>query len=99
LSEVWAVARVPEHQAGGLKPGGRARIRVAALGDAALVGEMLRFGTSADRESGTIDAIFRVPNPDLRMRPGMRAEFEIVTELRPDVLSVPKEAVQGTPAN
>ncbi len=99
LSEVWAVARVPEHQAGKLKRGGKARVRVAALGDTVLEGEMLRFGTSADRESGTIDAIFRVANEDLRMRPGMRAEFEIVTELRPDVLSVPKEAVQGGPAN
>lgn len=99
LGEVWAVARVPEHQAGKLKPGTKAHIRVAALGDASIDGELLRFGTTADRESGTIDAVFRVPNPGLRMRAGMRAEFSIVLSRRENVMSVPREAVQGDPAS
>ncbi len=99
LSEVLAIARVPEHQAGKLKSGQTlARIRIAALGDETFEGKMLRFGTSADRASGTIDAVFQIPNPGLRMRPGMRAEFEIVVSKREGVLSVPKEAVQGDPA-
>ncbi len=99
LSEVWAVARVPEHQAGGLEPGSMARIRVAAFGSETLEGKMLRFGTSADRESGTIDAIFTVPNKDLRLRPGMRTEFEIVLSKRENVLSIPRESLQGDPAS
>ena len=73
LTEVLAIARVPENQASKLKPGSKAHIRVAALGDQALEGEMIRFGTSADRESGTIDAIFKVANPGLKMRSDMRA--------------------------
>jgi len=100
LTEVLAVARVPEHLAGKLKPGEtRAHIRLAALGGEALDGTLLRFGTSADRESGTIDAIFRVPNPGLRMRPGMRAEFSVVLSKRENVMSVPREALQGDPAS
>ena len=100
LTEVLAVARVPEHIAGKLKPGAtQAHIRVAALGGEALDGTLLRFGTSADRESGTIDAIFRVPNPGLRMRPGMRTEFSVVLSKRENVMSVPREAVQGDPAS
>jgi cobalt-zinc-cadmium efflux system membrane fusion protein len=99
LNEVLAIARVPEHQAGKLKPGSTlARIRVAALGDETFKGTMLRFGTAADRTSGTIDAVFQIPNPNLRMRPGMRVEFEIVVSRREGVLSVPKESVQGDPA-
>ncbi|HVJ46576.1 MAG TPA: efflux RND transporter periplasmic adaptor subunit, partial [Luteolibacter sp.] len=99
LNNVLAIARIPEHQAGKLKPGSTiARIRIAALGDEAFEGKMLRFGTSADRTSGTIDAVFQIPNPGLRMRPGMRAEFEVVLSKRAGVLSVPKEAVQGDPA-
>lgn len=99
LREVYAIARVPEHHAAKLQPGARAHIRVAALGDKAIDGELLRFGTSADRESGTVDAIFRVPNEELKMRPGMRAEFSIVMAKRENVMSVPRAALQGDPAN
>ena len=98
LSEVLAIARVPESQAAKLKPGSKAHIRVSALGDQPLDGEMLRFGTSADRESGTIDAIFKVANPDLKMRPDMRAEFSIVLAKRSNVLGIPRAALQGEPS-
>ncbi len=99
LREVWAIARVPEHHAGKLEPGSKAKIRVAAFGDKLLEGELLRFGTSADRETGTIDAIFTVPNKDLRLRPGMRTEFEIVLSKQENVLSVPRESLHGDPAS
>ena len=56
---------------------------------------MIRFGTSADRESGTIDAIFKVANPGLKMRPNMRAEFSIVLSQRPNVVGIPRAALQG----
>lgn len=95
LTEVYAIARVPENQAAKLKPGSLAHIRVSALGDQPLDGEMIRFGTSADRESGTIDAIFKVANPGLRMRPDMRAEFSIVLSKRSNILGVPRAALQG----
>ena len=95
LSEMLAIARVPEDQAGKLAPGSKAHIRVSALGDQPLDGEMIRFGTSADRESGTIDAIFKVANPDLRMRPDMRAEFSIVLGKRSNVIGIPRSALQG----
>ena len=95
LTEVLAIARVPESQASKLKPGSKAHIRVSALGDQSLEGEMIRFGTSADRESGTIDAIFKVANPGLKMRSDMRAEFSIVLSKRANVLGVPRAALQG----
>lgn len=99
LGEVWAIARVPQHHAGLLKPGSRAHLTVPALGDEIIEGEMQRFGTTADAAGGTIDAVFRVPNPGLRMRPGMRVEFNIVMSRREGVLSVPRTALQGGPAN
>ncbi len=95
LNEVYAIARVPEHQAARLKPGSKAHIVVSALGNQVIEGEMLRFGTTADRESGTIDAVFRVANPGLRMRPDMRAEFSVVLDKRSNVMSVPRSALQG----
>ncbi|MDB6154713.1 MAG: hypothetical protein JWL90_3166 [Chthoniobacteraceae bacterium] len=99
LSEVHAVARVPEHQAGGMKPGTLAHIKVAALPNENFDGELLRFGTSADKQSGTIDAIFRLPNRDGLLRTGMRAEFSIVLNKRDGVMSVPRSALQGEPSN
>lgn len=99
LSEVHAVARVPEHQAGRMKPGTVAHIKVAALPSENFEGELLRFGTSADKESGTIDAIFRLPNKGGLLRADMRVEFSIVLSKRSDVMSVPRGALQGEPAN
>ncbi len=98
LSGVLAIARVPENQAARLAPGSKAHIRVSALGDQPLEGEMIRFGTSADRESGTIDAVFKVANPGLKMRPDMRAEFSIVLSQRANVVGIPRSALQGEPS-
>jgi len=47
LSEVYAIACVPEHFAGRMKPGTVAHITAAALPDQKFDGELLRFGTSA----------------------------------------------------
>ncbi|ATC64859.1 hypothetical protein CMV30_13275 [Nibricoccus aquaticus] len=98
FSEVLAVARVPEHVAGRLKPGAKASITVSALHDGKLEGELLRFGTVADAASGTIDAIFKLANLGNRLRPGMRAEFSIVVARRANVMSVPRSALQGEPS-
>jgi cobalt-zinc-cadmium efflux system membrane fusion protein len=98
LSEVYAIARVPESQAAKLAPGSTAHIKVPALGDEMIDGKMIRFGTTADRESGTIDAVFKVPNPGLRLRPDMRAEFSIVLDHRANVMAIPRAALQGDPS-
>jgi cobalt-zinc-cadmium efflux system membrane fusion protein len=99
LSEVYAVARVPEHQAGRMQPGTTAHIKVAALPNEKFEGTLLRFGTSADKESGTIDAIFRLPNTGAQLRADMRAEFSIVMSKRANVVSVPRAALQGESSN
>ena len=96
LSEVHAVARVPEAVAGRLRVGEtKARIRLAAFPGETLAGELVRLGVEADPASGTLAAHFRVPNPDGRIRPGLRAEFSLILSSRADVLSIPREAVQG----
>lgn len=99
LHELVAVAKVFEHQAGLLTPGMQARIRVPAFPKDVFSGELVRLGTEVNRESGTIDAVFRIANPELRLRPGMRAEFSILTSVRESVLSVPRESVLGDGGN
>ncbi|MCX6936943.1 MAG: efflux RND transporter periplasmic adaptor subunit [Verrucomicrobia bacterium] len=98
LSEVVAVARVPENLAGRIKAGALAHIAISALPEAKLTGRLLRMGTAVDQASGTLDALFILSNPDGAIRPGMRCEFSIVTARRTDVTSVPRGALQGTQA-
>ena len=43
--------------------------------------------------------IFTLDNPDNQLRPGMNAECSIILDRREGVLSVPREAIQGGPAN
>lgn len=96
LSEVHAVARVPEAVAGRLRLGDtRARIRLTAFPGEVLTGPLVRLGAEVDPASGTLAAHFLLPNHDGRLRPGLRAEFALILSGRADVLSVPREAVQG----
>jgi multidrug efflux pump subunit AcrA (membrane-fusion protein) len=95
LTSVEAVARVPEHEAGRLRPGTLARIRITAYPGEDFTGKLTRFATAADPATGTLAAHFLLPNPDGRLRPGLRAEFAIIVSSRADVLAVPRAAVQG----
>lgn len=96
LSVVEAVARVPEAAVGALRVGEtEARVRLAAFPGKTFVGRLARFAPAADPATGTLAAHFVLPNPDSRLRAGLRAEFAIVTARRADVLAVPRAAVQG----
>jgi multidrug efflux pump subunit AcrA (membrane-fusion protein) len=96
-TRVWAVARIPEPEAAGIVPGTKARIRVPALGGEAIVAILDRFGIEANREAGTVEGIFVLDNAELRLQPGMRAEFSLITSSRENVLAVPRTAIQGDP--
>ena len=69
------------------------------MGGTTIDGELLRFDPKASDEGGTIGAIFKVSNKGMRLRPGMRAEFSIVTSSRENVMAVPREALQGDAAH
>jgi len=95
LRQVMAVANVFEHDAGNLKAGMQARIRVPAFRDRVFEGRLAYLGTEVDRQNATLPVFFEIDNPDLLLRPGMRAEFSIFTESRDGILSVPREAILG----
>lgn len=95
--KVWAVAKIPEVEAGEVKIGSKARIRIPALGEQEFETTLTRFGVDADRESGAVEGIFELDNDSDLLQPGMRAEFSIITSTRDFVMAVPKEAIQGDP--
>lgn len=98
LSVVEAVAQVPEHLVGKLAKDQVAHIRVPGYGDKVFEAKLNHIGAHLDEASGTAEAAFHVPNPDKLLRPGMRAEFNIVISRREDVMTVPRSALQGEPS-
>ena len=99
LSEVHAMAAVPEHLVGGLHVGQTAHIRVIAVPGRIFEATLAHLGTEADGKSGTLEAAFHVENPDGLLRPDMRAEFSIVLSKRAGVMSIPRRALQGDATN
>ncbi len=99
IDSVYAIARVPEHLAARLTPGIPARITIPAVGPTPYESKLEHLGAHADSEAGTVEAAFVVKNPDHLLRPGMRAEFSIIVAERKDVMSIPRDAIQGDPTN
>lgn len=52
-----------------------------------------------DANLNTAGVIFTLKNPDNQLRRGMNAECSIIMEKRTSVLSVPREALQGSPSS
>lgn len=98
-SQMWAVARIPEKEAALIEKGSIAHLKIPALGDQVIEASLYRFGIDADRSTGTIEGIFLIENTSKRLRPGMRTEFNIVIRKRARVMAVPRDAIQGDPAN
>jgi len=100
LTQLEASAQVPEHLAGRLQKGQTARIRLPGFPGKVIEAKLAHMGAYADEKSGTVEAAFHIPNDDqLSLRPGMRAEFSIVTASRENVPVVPKAALQGEGGN
>jgi hypothetical protein len=99
LETVEAAAAVPAHLAGGLSKGMKAQIRVTGVPDVVFEAELNHLGADADAVAGTVEAAFHVPNPEGRLRPGLRAEFSIVVSEREGVMSIPRDSVQGDAVN
>jgi multidrug efflux pump subunit AcrA (membrane-fusion protein) len=98
LNTVEASAHVPQHLAGKLALGQIARIRIATQPDKVVEAKLAHLGAYADREQGTVEAAFHLPNEDLLLRPGLRAEFHIIVSKREGVTTIPRAAVQGDAA-
>jgi membrane fusion protein, heavy metal efflux system len=99
LDTIEAAAQVPLHLAGQIALGQTATIRVIGYPDQPIVAKLAHIAAQADPTTSTIEAAFHLPNPDKRLRPGMKAEFHITTQQRQNVMAIPRAAVQGDAAN
>jgi membrane fusion protein (multidrug efflux system) len=84
---------VPERYAQRLRPGQRVQFRVAALPGEEFTGVVDFVDPVVQLPARTILVKAQVPNGRRRLQPGMFIEARLATEVRPEAVIVPEEAV------
>jgi HlyD family secretion protein len=84
---------VLESEAGRVRGGRRAEVRFAAYPGAVFAGEVEAISPVVDPETRTMAVTVSLPNPGLRLKPGMFASIALETEIFADRLLVPADAV------
>ncbi|HEY0591077.1 MAG TPA: efflux RND transporter periplasmic adaptor subunit [Thermoanaerobaculia bacterium] len=99
LSEVLVEADVGETEVVKVKIGQPADIRVDAIPEGVFKGSVVEIGSSAAQRAGVSTGIryftvkVAIASPDERLRPGMTAQVDIITEARKSALAVPVQSV------
>jgi len=96
LSSVWVVADVYESDLAVVRAGQLAEITTDALPGAVLRGKVSLIEPFANPQTRTIPVRIQVPNPGMRLRPGMFTQVRLrAADSRP-VLTIPRSAVLNT---
>jgi RND family efflux transporter MFP subunit len=85
---------VPVSDVAGIRDGQAVEVNVVSVGRT-LRGKVTRYADSVQMATRTMDTEVDVPNPDGSLVPGMYAEVYLHLAARPNVLSVPLDAVDG----
>lgn len=95
LNPIWLEVAVPEIQAGDVRIGQSVRATLTAYPGELFTGRITTILPSAQADSRTLTVRAELPNPSLRLRPGMFASVSLAPERREAVL-IPSEAVIRT---
>ncbi|CCA93118.1 MULTISPECIES: efflux RND transporter periplasmic adaptor subunit [Novosphingobium] len=95
LSSVWLDAAVPEAVAGSVSPGQPVTVALTAFPGETRRGRIRTILPKADDQSRTLTVRIELPNPGLKLRPGMFAQVNFTGNDR-QALLVPSEAVIQT---
>ncbi len=93
-STLWAIAEVPEVNAGVVRIGQAVSIKVPSLGDATISGKVIHIGAALNPETRTMQVRCLVNNPRGNLRAEMYATMQISGGTTTSTLAVPREAVQ-----
>jgi RND family efflux transporter MFP subunit len=78
-----------------IRVGDEVEVRVESLGRKNFKGKISRCAQEVDADTRTMTTEIEVPNPDLELVPGMYATLALKVERRPQVLTVPTEAISS----
>ncbi|MFQ5747461.1 MAG: efflux RND transporter periplasmic adaptor subunit [Gemmatimonadota bacterium] len=96
LTEVWVEGEVFEQDLQFIDEGAQAHIEVEAYPGEHIMGRVSFVYPTVDERSRTNRMRVTVPNPDLRLKPGMFATIFFDTKVGDDLLTLPFEAVLVT---
>jgi len=97
LSSVWLQAEVFESQADWVAAGQAAEARLDYMPDAEFSGQVDYVYPVLDPLTRTLKVRLRFENPGERLRPNMYARVSIFGRLKPNALSIPREALIPAP--
>jgi membrane fusion protein, copper/silver efflux system len=96
LSTVWVKADVYEFQLPQIRPGQSVKITSDALPDKVLQGRVDFIEPEASPQTRTIPVHVHVPNPGMRLRPGMYIRAKFISPGERESVVVPRSAVLDT---
>lgn len=96
LDPVWLEAAVPESQSAAIAPGQTVEAHLVAYPGETFKGQVTEVLPEANLETRAIRVRVELPNPRLRLRPGMFARLSLDTGDQTPQLWVPSEAVIHT---
>jgi Cu(I)/Ag(I) efflux system membrane fusion protein len=96
IDRVWLEVAVPEALAAGVRVGQPAQARLAALPGQTLDGRVTALLPSLNEAARTLRVRVELPNPGLRLRPGLSAQVTLEGGASEPALRVPSEAVIRT---
>ncbi len=101
LSEMQVVANLDESDVGRIRPGQRVAFRVDAYPAEEFVGTVsqVRLQPQVVQNVVSYSTVIDVPNPQLKLKPGMTANVNVEIARRGDVLRVPNAALRFRPTN
>lgn len=93
LSHVWVYADVYEYELPWIKAGQKGTVDLSYLAGKSFKGKVTYVYPYLDPKTRTARVRVELPNPDLLLKPDMFANVIIETEVHPNVVAVPDEAV------
>ncbi|WP_374267312.1 efflux RND transporter periplasmic adaptor subunit [Zoogloea sp.] len=93
LSAVWVLADLPEQEAGALRPGASAKVRVDAYPERVFEGRVSYVYPTLNAETRTVPVRVELANPGLLLKPAMFARVELSAGEGARGLTVPGSAV------
>jgi HlyD family secretion protein len=99
LTKMQVNANIDESDVGRMRPGQTVHFRVDAFPTDVFTGtvEQVRLNPTTVQNVVTYSTVIDVPNPDLRLKPGMTANVNIEVARRSNVLRVPNAALRFRP--
>lgn len=94
LSALWAVAEIRERDVSLVHVGQEATLRVLAYPRDTFSAKVTLVGHEIEEKTRTLEVRLQLDNAGGKLKPGMFADVEIVTDVLGDVLVIPDEALQ-----